>query len=214
MATDANEIGQLALGYIGDDSTVADIVTSPSTRQDIILKRFYSLALDHCLEEHPWKFASRKTLLTIHDGSDDDADLEGEWEFAFNIPASTLRVMKVLLEGATKSVDGQDFDIYTEADGTTLLLTNVSLDETYADLIYQVTDTTKFPSHFTMVLSLYLAHLTAPSFVAGTKGQQLADTLYNRYLREMARAIAMDQRQEQIEDEYKSRYPKGILSER
>lgn len=213
MAASAEAIGQLALAHLADDSTVSSI-SSPTSRQETLLSRFYTLARDTCLVEHPWKFATRRVLLVIHDSSDEDADLDGEWAFAFTMPSSSLRVVSVFVEGQSKMLDSSDFDIYVEADDTQLLLTNTDLDETYVKIIYQEDTTTTYPDYFTLALSYYLASLVAGPLIGGAKGVQLSDNMLKKYDFYLAKAKTMDARQSQISETYKDHYPSGILSNR
>jgi len=204
--TGAQGICNIALSHLGLPGRVTNI-TSPGFQEEIICARFYATARDYVLKKTMPRFARRKSLLVIHDTANDDANLEGEWSYAFNLPTGALRILKVLQEGAAKSRPGLDFDIYTEADGTQLILTNVSETKTYADYVYQETDTTEFTGEFTLALSYYLAGLIATPLIMGADGVQLAGAMRALYAIEEANATVEDARQRLISEEYETQKP-------
>lgn len=226
MAASDEAICSLALGHLGDPGTVSDVTTTPTSKQEIICNRWYDTARQRVLLSKTvrWDFAKRYALLVIHDSTDDDADLIGEWCFAYNAPSDFLQILAIVPEGAPKfraaeNIMSEDFELYTEADDTTLILTNLGSgddadSEAYALYIENVTDTTRFSDEFTYALSYLLASLIAGPLIGGQKGVTLAAQMRELYRITLNEVAASAGNQRQISEEYKNHKPTGILSGR
>ena len=76
------DICNLALSHLGDEASLASIDPPEGSAQADHCAKFYPIARDLMLEKHPWKFATRRVLL-----SPVDVDL---WEMEYGTQASFI----------------------------------------------------------------------------------------------------------------------------
>lgn len=163
------DICNLALGFLGDDATVASIDPPEGSNQADHCARFYPMARDLVLDGFTWKFAMRRAAL---------APLNeipgGAWRYAYALPSDVLEITSVVPAWApdndTRSC--QPFTVETDATGTTVLYTN----QLNAVLRYtaKVTDTTKFSPTLVVALAMQLASLLAGPVLKGETGIKAA----------------------------------------
>lgn len=214
MAASDEAIAQLALSHLGNTETLSDITTSPTSKLEILANRFYTIARRFVLKDSgPWAFANRRELLVIYDGADDDSELAGEWTYAFTVPSGALQIRRLIPEGAAKNRPGYsddfDYEIATESDGTTVIYTNISETLTYAEFVYDESDTTVFDDNFTLILSYYLAYLMATGIIKGKAGIAVKNDMLQTYelLKRRVTAIELNHTGANRRENYKDHTP-------
>lgn len=137
MATEVS-ICSNALLLLGAQSISSlDDGTTPAN----LCKQFYAETRDYVLQQYPWRFANKRTVLA------QDAEYSANWEYAtgYVLPSDCLIV--------------RDTDLGTEpwAREADRLLTNAATDAVGIRYTARVTDTAKFHPSFTVLLQLALA---------------------------------------------------------
>ena len=181
--TSAVDICNLALGHLGDVANVSSISPPDGSAQAAHCARFYPIARDTLLEQHPWNFAMRRSALAAVSGT------IPEWDYVYAAPADLLTVVAV--QGDENEDDystryapadnvitaptiaaGQyvprRYTIELDANGSRVIRT----DQESAQIRYvaKVTDTTKFSPTFIMALSWHLAGMLAGPIIKGDQG--------------------------------------------
>lgn len=189
MASDV-DICNLSLARLGDDATVSSIDPPEGSAQAAHCARFYPIARDSLLEEHPWGFATRRIALALLTQTP-----PSEWAFTYQVPSDQLNILAVTAPDASDdyttgmpppySRPGSPntaigYGLYTPQpyvteslpDGTDVLYTN----QQNAVLRYTVliTDTTKFSPLFVDTLSWRLAGMLAGPVLKGEIGRDAA----------------------------------------
>jgi hypothetical protein len=157
MATKV-DIWNMALGHLGQSSRVAaDTDTTVGAKACAL---FWDDARKTVLRAVAWPFATK-----IAAGTGKAANPNTDWAFVYDQPADNITVRRIL-DTVRTTQDTTKIPFRRAADK---IWTNV--DNAVFEYTFDVTDTTKYPSDFTRLLSLLLASLIAPQ-VAG--GQQWA----------------------------------------
>lgn len=181
------EICNLALSHLGDDATVASIEPPEGSAQAEHCARFYPIARDTLLEMHPWRFAiARVQLAALNVPS-------WSWQFAYALPASSIKVLAVLPYEADSDDETQPYEIETTADGTQVILTNTEL--ATCRFVRRVTDTNKFPPLVVEALSRLLASYMAGPVVKGEAGRKTANDQFQIFNMMAGRAMVSDANQ-------------------
>lgn len=206
------DICNLALSHLGDEATVSSIDPPEGSAQADHCARWYPIARDQLLEEHTWKFATRRiTLASL-------GSAWSEWQFAYAQPDDCLKFFAVLPPGATDDYSigsplparnpfgvpigqgqgyvPQDFTTETDEDGNIVIYTNV--DQAVGRYVARVTDTTKFSLLFVQALSRLLASYLAGPIIKGTEGMQVAAAQMQAYVLALAKAKAADGQNRQV----------------
>lgn len=175
------DICNLALANLGDEATVSSISPPDGSIQAAHCARFYPIARDQLLEMHAWSFAVTRVQLA-ETGTPPD-----QWTYQYALPASCIKVLKILPDGVTTDQDSEPFEMETLSDGTRVILTDAEL--ATARYIKQVTDPSKFTPLFTSSLSWLLA-----SFLCGPIAKDMGkkEAAYKTFMIEFARAAASD----------------------
>lgn len=178
------DICNLALGYLGDDATVASIDPPEGSAQAEHCSRFYPIARDMMLQAHTWSFSMRRVtgaLLTSE---------SSVWEYAYALPGDCLRVLAVIPPDATDDITylpldsqqlpigwyvpgagaytSQPFTIELNSSGAQMIYTNLE----NAIIRYQarVTDTTRFSPMLVNAIAAQLASMIAGPLIKGKEG--------------------------------------------
>jgi hypothetical protein len=170
------EISRLALAHIADAARVNSINPPDNTIQAQHCATFYPIARDECLEAYPWPFATTvkelaQSLVTLPDG---------EWSYAYQLPTSMIRVLRVVPPGAAKDHPGEDYVLRMDESGSDqLLLTNCP--EARLHHIFRQEQTGLYSPMFVAALSYLLgSHLAGP-ILKGRIGAQVKQSLYAIY---------------------------------
>jgi hypothetical protein len=194
------DICNLALAHLGDNATVASIDPPEGSAQAEHCALFYPIARDALLEQHAWKFATKRVLLASLDAP------TWEWAYAYAQPSDALRLLAVLPESSS-SDEAQEYEAETDSDGRAILLTN----QQAANLRYiaRVTDTTAFSPLFVNALSwLLAAHLAGP-VIKGDAGAAMAKTCMQNYALALSTARVSDANQHRRRPEHSPSWIEG-----
>lgn len=180
------QICNMALSHIGSEARVQSISPPDGSVEAGYCATFYDMARTELLEPGSWRFSlTRATLAQA-------TNLSNTWAFAYALPSTCMRPVRVLRAGAGLTVFNQDqARTFSPSDDDTapftvegeVLYTN----EPEAVLVYvrDVTDTAKFTPSFMSTLSYMLASYLSGPIVKGTEGIRLGDAM-----RERAMALA------------------------
>lgn len=180
----AIDICNLALAHLGDPASVAAIDPPEGSAQARYCSRYYPVSRDLVLEAHPWSFNTRRAALT---SVALPGEVEGEWLFAYTLPANCLRPFAIYVPGSTEQNGTEDFAVEALSDGTPVVLTNV--EGAYAKYVIRVTDTTRYPPSVVDAMSRLLARYLAGPM---TKDVGQVETQEKLYQLALARAKALD----------------------
>lgn len=176
------DIANMAVGHVGDDTVIVNIIPPGVDRTPVAgyCSRFYGAARRTLIELFPWRFATRRVVLTPAAANPSTA-----WQYAYIRPSDSVKDVKIL------SASGYDIgDLWNpERTGARFDMQNGLLltDEPEAVLVYRVDvlDPTKYTSTFELALSYMLGSLIAGPVVKGSEGINLA-----KGLRELALTLA------------------------
>jgi len=181
--TSAVDICNLALGHLGDVANVSSISPPDGSAQAAHCARFYPIARDTLLEQHPWNFAMRRSALATVSGT------IPEWDYVYAAPADLLTI--VAIQGNENEDDYSTRYAPTDTAITTPVIAAgqyvprrytvelddfgnkvIRTDQDFAVIRYvaKVTDTTKFSPTFVMALSWHLAGMLAGPIIKGDQG--------------------------------------------
>lgn len=198
----AVEISRLALGHIADAARINAIDPPDNSIQAQHCSTFYPIARDQLLEMHDWTFARKRVALDLSLVEFDD----GEWGFAYSVPADYIRALKVCPPGAPMDFPGQPFQIesdVTELD--TLLLTNV--EDAVLHYIYREEETGRYTPNFLVALSYLLASYLAGPIIKGRVGAQIAVDFRNIAVATFRTASALDSNASLEKQQYATHKP-------
>lgn len=151
MATEVS-ICALALSHLRNDSAVVSI-SSPNTIEEEYCQKFYPMARDFTLADHPWGFATRHTILALK------GTAPADWTYQYGVPAGYLAAQRVYpassgdlpqpFEEGSIDTDGDEVVIWTD------------LETAYLKYTAKITNPTVFSPAYTMALSWMLAYMLA-----------------------------------------------------
>lgn len=163
----ASEVGicNLALSHLGDSASVSSIDPPEGSAQAEHCQRWYPLAVDAMLEMHDWSFMIKRaplTQLTLPVSA-------SSWQYAYAVPSDLMNYVGLYPFGYTNDTDLRDYVVETQADGTSIILTN----EINAVLRYNsyTSDAGKFGPLFVTALSYLLASYLAGPVLKGESGR-------------------------------------------
>ena len=211
------DISNLALAHLGDSATVTSLSPPEGSAQAEHCSRFYPIARDSLLEQHDWKFNTRReagALLT-------EVPLNG-WLYAYGMPNRALRVLAVLppsvnddysstftIPGYT-TASGNPYsylDAYTDyqpqayaletlSNGNVVIYTNQP--DAVIRFTINLTDSTQFSPLFVDTLSWYLASYLAGPIIKGEAGAAEGQRCLKIAMALMGKATMSDTRNEQV----------------
>lgn len=129
------QICNRALIRLGADTITA---ITENSKEGRLCNTVYDLVRKDLLRGHPWNFSIKRVILASSTTTPDF-----EYDYKYQIPSDCLRVLDVYLPSSEFKIEGS----YILTNDNTLSLIYIS----------DVTDTTKFDSVFTSVLSLRVA---------------------------------------------------------
>lgn len=180
------DICNLALSHLGDEATVSSIDPPEGSAQADHCAAFYPIARNNVLASHAWSCATKRETLALLSLTPPDA-----FVYAYSVPSTCLRALRVMLPGDTDDSNGQEFEIEAQSDGTLVLYTNAA----DASLVYiaGITDTTRFtPGMVTAIARLLAAYVAGP-LIKGSEGMKVAAAQMQMYLRvELPQAQSQD----------------------
>lgn len=200
----------MALGYLGDDATVASLSPPEGSAQADHCARFYPIARDSLLEMHAWGFATRRASLALLSSAPPSA-----WRYVYAQPADAINLLSVLAPdasddystglapyGGVTGVTCNSIGVYTpqpytcesDATGASVIYTN----QENAVLRYTalLTDPTKFSPLFTEALAWLLASKLAGPILKGDTGMKAAMACLQNFNKWLGQAKASDANQQ------------------
>lgn len=185
MATDT-AICNLALSHLGERANI-NAINPPDSANAEHCARFFPIARDALLELHPWRFATRRQVLS-------PVTVEmGAWAYAYALPADCLRILAVLPTAGTE-LECADYEAEVKADdATSVVLTNEPL--AILRYVMRVEDATKFTPLFVTTLSWLLGSYLAGPVVKGSAGKDAAQACQAEFWRQFAMASSIDANQ-------------------
>lgn len=196
----STEIANLALSHLGVSKEIANLETENSAEANAC-RRFYEISRDATLRDFPWPFATKFVALGLV--AEDPTD---EWKFSYRYPSDCLRLRRLLSGNRTDHRQSRaSYKITRDSSG---LLLYTDLEDAELEYTLKETDTGRFPSDFTMALSLRLAAYIAPR-VAEEDPFQLGQRALQLYQFELSRAQASALNEEQPDEDPQSEFIRG-----
>lgn len=140
-------IVNLALSHLKTDPVVSIEPPDEDSKAAKAGAKWYDQARRHVLEDHPWKFASKRTTLT-----EDTEAPEFEYSHQYQLPPNFIRVNR-LGQNWQNPID--DYEI----EGDFILCNEAA--PMYLKYVWDITDVTKFSPKFITALSYKLAAFMA-----------------------------------------------------
>jgi hypothetical protein len=160
------DICNLALDYLGQDSTIASI-TTPHTPEEIIFSHHYDLTRQCLLRSHAFSFAWTEATLAQTQGQTQD------YKEGFLLPADSLRLMRI----GSQLFPINDYRI----EGRTILVSGLFTAPTISSLIIQYIrdeeSVVLFDPLFIQLLALELANRLAYKFNRSVEQQNEVNKL-------------------------------------
>lgn len=188
-------IFNLALNHLGVSAVIQKSeIISPRTT---VLNNQYELAKKVVLKAHDWTFANGFKKLTLSTENSPDP----RYLYAYDYPNDCVAVRYVVDENGGEY---KKFSVTTNSQGAKLILCNISpAILCYTRNLEVEIPESYFSDEFVMVLSCYLAYLSAEGITGSTDRKQHC---YQSYAMELARAKAMDANESSEKDEEKRTY--------
>lgn len=178
------DICNRALTYIGDPGNVASIDPPEASTQGRYCARLFPVARDELLEAHTWRFNTRRRALT---SVPLPKTVEGEWAFAYALPADCMRPFAVYVPGVTEVGRTEDFAIELGENGAQVVYANV--EGAHLKYVIRVADTSVYPPSVVDALAYLLASKLASPL---TRSGELIGSMVTLYQRAFAHASALD----------------------
>lgn len=180
------QICNMALSHIGSEARVLSISPPDGSVEAGYCSTFYDAARTELLEPGTWRFSLTRVKLAQTN------NLSTTWAYAYALPSTCMRPVRVLRAGAGLTVFNQDqASVFQPNDDDSAPFT-VEGDVVYTNepeavlvFVHDVTDTAKFTPSFKSTLSYLLASYLAGPIVKGVEGLRLGDAM-----RERAMALA------------------------
>lgn len=173
--TSKTAIVNLALSHLKVDPITSIEPPDSDSKEASAGAKWYDQARRHVLEEHPWKFAQKRTTLL----AETDAPAF-EYSKQYQVPSDYIRMNRI-----GESVDNPLLDYEIEGD---YILCN---EESPLKLVYvyDFTEVTKFSPKFITALSYALAAMMAYEI---TGNASMDDDLWNKYDKMFTTAAAVN----------------------
>ena len=181
--TTAVDICNLALSHLGDSANITSITPPDNSVQANYCSLFYPLALAAALDEHTWRFATRRYNLVTRTN-----DASDEWDYCYGVPSDLISIVEIKSIGLSQPLI--EYSQEVSSDNAQVLYCNCNP----ATLYY--VSTTVSPNHFTPAFVQYLAallasHLAGP-LLKGDVGVNASNKLLGMALQLKERAIERD----------------------
>ncbi len=225
---DEVDICNLALTHLGLPAISESEFLTPSTKQSIVMKRYFRSTRDALLREHPWKHATLNIALTIAAG----VTVEG-WDYIYEYPvavasggeAGAQLIRNIFIDVTVKNPPPIEYklfhDMIVATGGQTVIATNSA--DAYAEITVMGVDkisevTPAFPGQwvntydalFNMAWS-YLMAASAAIILTGDKSK--AEDMARWHAVYLDKAKLADVRETNI-DTYDARHTSAFVDAR
>lgn len=185
------DIWNLALMDLGVTTGVADLVTEES-KAARVGRMLYDATRDHCLQEFPWSFATRRVALALL-----TSDPPTNWGFSYRFPTDCIQPQGLVVPGLRNPRSTQKIPFEVASDSTGRV---IYTDLEDAELLYtaRIEDTSLFEPMFVTALAALLASrgampMSVKPELAANAGRAYVNVLHN------AAAHSMNQSQPGVE---------------
>lgn len=194
------EVCNLALSHLGVTKTITD-AESEQTVEAKQCRRFYERALQVCLRDYPWPFATRFAKLALVENNP-----ISHWAFSYRYPANCLHMRKILGDSRNDTREERIAYQITSDDSGKLVYT----DRPDAEIEYTInlTDYTVMTPDFIMAFSFLLAHYLAPSLTSGDPFK-LGERAEQNYLKEISSSKSAAINEAQVDELPESAFVRG-----
>lgn len=149
------DVCNTSLSNIGHGASVVSIDPLDGSAYAAHCARFFPIARDEALEEHPWRFAVKRSLLALS-GTEPSS-----WAYQYAIPSDYIRALSILPEDYGSDIEGTE-DYVVEGD---YIMTNTEAATLH--YISRVSDTTKWSPSFTAAVGWKLSQYLSGAIVKG-----------------------------------------------
>ncbi len=183
-------ICNMALSHLGISKEIANLETELS-QEAAACRRFFEQARDNTLRNYPWPFARKISTLALV-----ETDPNDEWGYSYRAPSDFIRLCRIL--SGQRNDTAQSRVPYKVGRDTSGILIFTDKEDAEVEYVIRETDPTRYPSDFSMALSLRLASYIAPRLTAGDP-YKLGDRALQLHLMEVGRAEESSINEEQEE---------------
>lgn len=186
-------IFNMALAHLAVGVQVTDPETE-STEEARVLRLFYDNTRDEALRDFPWPFALFAATLALV-----ASDPTDEWDFAYRVPADSLRIWRIRNEISRVPLRGTEVSYRLAHDATGALIYTDQETPT-VEYIRRIEDPLRYPPDFVTALSLLLASYAAPRLTGGDQfklGLTALQKYELRFARAKVNALAEEQRDQE-----------------
>lgn len=170
------EICNLALSNVGVSQWVANIDTDRSN-EALVLRRWYDISVNFCLEDFDWNFARRRIALALLDITPPSI-----WTYVYAYPSDCAQPREIEVEGVRQPYHEQriPYEVAAQSDVAGDYKV-IYTDQADAVLVYtkRITDAGMFDAQFTIALSWLLAGNIAMPLAVKPQFAQQAIGNYN-----------------------------------
>ena len=191
------DICNLALAVLGDTATVSSIDPPEGSAQADHCARFYGMAVNEVLSQHPWSFALKRAKL-----AELVADVEGDDDAKqYAYPPDCLRIVRLHGKGLEDRYCQYTSEMFF---GQRVVVTDAP--EPWITYVSSQVDESAFPPLFTTCLVHRLASWLAGPLVTSSSGSEMALKQYELYSLFLNRATKADAVQQHRKERVKSRF--------
>lgn len=193
------EVANLTLSHLGMSHSILDLETEQSIEAKVI-RRFYERAMNLCLRDFPWPFATGFFALGLVEEQPNE-----DWGYSYRYP-SCLHIRRILGQSRNDTRNTRvPYKIGSDDNGK-LIYTDQQ--DAEVEITKFVTDYTVMTDDFIMAFSFLLAHYSAPALTAGDPNK-LGERAKNNYLEEISSAKSASVNEEQVDALPESEFVRG-----
>ena len=179
------DICNLALANLGEQANISSIDPPEGSPHAERCAQFFPIALNLMLESHDWRFAMRRSALTVF-SENDRSDV---WRFRYAVPSRCLRIVGLHFPDMRDPApdmtrDALDFEVALSSSGTMCIYSDVC--DAVCTFIEQV-DSQAFPASFVTALAWKLSAMLAGPLMRGAEGMKMVQSC------EQAAAVYLEQ---------------------
>jgi hypothetical protein len=161
MTLTKTQICNMALAHLAISKELSNVDTTDATTPiGKACNLFYETARDKVFRDFLWPFATRVDALSLV-----QEEPSTEWRYAYRYPSDCKRIVRIV-SGVRPETRSTRANYRVLADGTGRLI-YTDKEEAELEYVMQLTDVTKWPEDFVMMVSLLLAFLIAPRVTGG-----------------------------------------------
>lgn len=193
-------IGNLSIAHLGVGKDISNLDTD-TTEEAKTIRRFYDIALERMFRDFMWPFASKTYTLNLVASAP-----TSEWAYSYRYPPDCFFFRRICSGNRNDTYQSRvPYRIFSDSSGLLIYTDQVTA---VCEYTIKVTDTTLFPSDFTMAFSYLLAYYISPR-VAGVDAANLRQEMLQKYMFELELARSSAYNEEQVDQEVDSEWIRG-----